>query len=95
MRTAQSASGGRQGFENLRGRMIRIIPELLRNRPIHHWRYPIGRFSGEATDASNLYWTSGRPVHTQFHKAFGSFSRMVWGGAREVQTMFEFWTSGR
>jgi len=66
------------------------------NGPIHHWRFPLSLYSGEALSAENLYLTEGSS-HLALHRAMGTttapFSSMAWGAEPEIQSMFNFWNT--
>jgi hypothetical protein len=91
MAAAKSNAGGRQGFNLLRNRLgTRIDLE----GPIHHWRFPMSQYPGEAMAAENLYLTEGGG-HLGLHRAIGAtgapYNSMAWGSQTEIQSMFNFW----
>ncbi|HTV64795.1 MAG TPA: RHS repeat-associated core domain-containing protein, partial [Bryocella sp.] len=93
MAAARSSAGGREGFSLLRGR---LGTRMQLNGPIHHWRFPLSLYSGEALSAENLYLTEGSS-HLALHRAMGTttapFSSMAWGAEPEIQSMFNFWNT--
>ena len=84
---------GRYAFNLLRQRLKR---RFALQGPIHHWRYPISLYGGEATAAESLYLTRGT-WHLELHLATGfegnPFLAMAFGAEPEIQAMFNFWNS--
>jgi hypothetical protein len=91
MAASRTTATGRHAFDLLRGRMA---SRTTLGGPIHHWRFPISTYAGEATAAQNLYLTQGS-AHLQLHRAIGitgsPYRAMAWGAESEIQMMFNFW----
>jgi RHS repeat-associated protein len=89
---ARTQATGRYGYRLLRGRMSTGMN--LTGVKIHHYRYPMNVFSGEAMAAESMYLSS-QAGHMSFHQVFGvpsrPFQAMAWGAERELQMMFNFW----
>ena len=91
MAAARTTATGRPAFDALRSRMSRRMDI---DGPIHHWRYPMTQYGGEAVSAENLYLTS-EASHLSIHRAIGTtgapYRSMSFGAERELQMMFNFW----
>jgi RHS repeat-associated protein len=93
---------GRHAFNLLRKRME---TQIDLNGVVHHWRYPIHQYTAEATAAENLYLIESiqanlaRDLHLEIHRAIGiqgaPYRSMRWGQQRELQSMFNFWSSNQ
>lgn len=96
MASSKSAAVGRAGFNLLRSRMA---TRISLGGPIHHWRFPIQQFQSEAMAAENLYLIDAPSLHLQIHQAVGlsgaPYRGMMWGQQTELQSMFNFWSSGQ